>query len=129
MALLAVDDDNKGQFTMHHVVNTRMRGKELPMVYMNVSILVESSVQTMDQLLAEGKYRVVGFDLEFTSGCARQDEKVAIAELCVRHDILIYHYHLATRPYEHFARFINNLDYSFVTVDTTNNLKCSMFRA
>ena len=43
--------------------------------------------------------------------------------MCVRHDILVYHYHLGTRPCEHFARFINSLDYSFATVDTTNDLK------
>ena len=41
----------------------------------------------------------------------------------MRHDILVYHYHLATRPYENFARFINILDYSFAMVDTDNDLK------
>ena len=43
--------------------------------------------------------------------------------MCVRHDILVYHYHLATRPCERFSRFLNSSDYSFVTVDTTNDLK------
>ena len=41
----------------------------------------------------------------------------------MRHDVLVYHYHLATRPCEHFARFINSSDYSFAAVDTTNDLK------
>ncbi|KAE8796589.1 Serine/threonine-protein kinase [Hordeum vulgare] len=41
------------------------------------------------------------------------------------HDILVYHYHLSTRPCERFTRFINNLDYSSAMVDTTNDLKAS----
>ena len=90
---------------------------------MNDPVSVESSIQTMEQFLAEDKYRVVGFDLEFSSGCVGQDQKVIIAQLCVQHDVLVYHYHLATRPCERFSRFINSSDYSFATVDTTNDLK------
>ena len=41
----------------------------------------------------------------------------------MQHDVLVYHYHLATTPCEHFSRFINNSDYSFAAVDTTNDLK------
>ena len=67
MALPAADDDNGGQFTMQHVVDTHVRGKALSVVYMNDLVLVESSIQTMEQLLAEDKYQVVGFDLEYTS--------------------------------------------------------------
>ena len=58
-----------------------------------------------------------------TLGCAGHDQKVVVAQLCVRHDVLVYHYHLATRPCEHFSRFINSSDYSFATVDNTNDLK------
>ncbi|XBH67727.1 hypothetical protein VPH35_096053 [Triticum aestivum] len=65
MALPAADDDNDGQFTTHHVVDTHVRGKALSVVYTNDPVSVESSIQTMDQFLAEDKYRVVGFDLEF----------------------------------------------------------------
>ena len=108
---------------MHHVVDTHMRGKALLVVYTNDPVSVESSIQTMDQFLAEDKYQVVGFDLEYTIGHAGHDQKVAIAHLCVRHDVLIYHYHLATRPCERFSKFINSFDYSFATVDTTNDLK------
>ena len=43
--------------------------------------------------------------------------------MCVRHDVLVYHYHLATRPCERFSRFINSSYYGFATVDTTNDLK------
>ncbi|KAE8814278.1 hypothetical protein D1007_08341 [Hordeum vulgare] len=123
MALLAVDDDNAGQFTTHHVVDTHLRGKDLSVVYTNEPVSVESSIQTMEQLLAEDKYQVVGFDLEFTSGHAVQDQKVAITQLCMRHEVLVYHYHLAIRPCERFATFINSPDYSFATVDTTNDPK------
>ena len=122
-ALPASDNNNGEQFTMHHVVDTHTRGKALSVVYTNDPVSVESSIQTMEQFLAEDKYQVVGFDLEYTIGRAWHDQKVAVAQLCVRHDILVYHYHLATRPCECFSRFINSSDYSFATVDTTNNLK------
>ncbi|XBI47091.1 hypothetical protein VPH35_111140 [Triticum aestivum] len=123
MALPAADDDNSGQFTTHHIVDTHMRRKALSVVYTNDPVAVESSIQTMEQFLAEDKYQVVGFDLEYTIGHAGHDQKVAIAHLCVRHDVLIYNYHLATRPCERFSIFINSSDYKFVVVDTTNDLK------
>ena len=66
---------------------------------------------------------MVGFNLEYTIGRAGHDQKVAVAQLCVRHDVPVYHYHLATRPCERFSRFINSSDYNFATVDTTNDLK------
>ena len=48
------------------------------MVYTNEPVLVERSIQTMEHLLAKDKYRVVGFDLEFTNGRAGHDQKVVI---------------------------------------------------
>ena len=66
---------------------------------------------------------MVGFDLEYTIGRVGYDQKLAVAQLCVRHDVLVYHFHLATRPCEHFSRFINNSNNSFAMVDTTNDLK------
>ena len=43
--------------------------------------------------------------------------------MCVRNHVLIYHYCLATRPCERFARFVNNPHYMFATVDITNDVK------
>ena len=43
--------------------------------------------------------------------------------MCVRHHILVYHYCLATRPCEHFARFFNNPHYMFTKVDITSDVK------
>ena len=92
-------------------------------MYTNDLVSMDSSIQTMEQFLAEDKYRVVGFDLEYTIGRAGHNQKVAITQLCVRHDVLIYHFYLATRLCECFSRFINISDYNFATVDTTNDLK------
>ena len=92
MALPAADDDNGGQFTTQHAVDTHVGGKILSVVYTNDLVSVESSIQTMEQFLAEDKYQVVGFDLEYTMGCAGHDQKVAVAQLCMRHDVLVYHY-------------------------------------
>ena len=83
MALPEADLDNGGQFTTHHVVDTQVRGKALSLVYMNEPVSVESSIQTIKQLLAEDKYQVVGFDLKYNSGRAGHDQKVVIAQLCV----------------------------------------------
>ena len=110
MALPAVDDDNDEQLTTQHVVDTNVRGKALWVVYTNNPVLVESSIQAMEHFLAEDKYQVVGFDLEYTIGRAEHDQKVVVAQLCMRHDVLVYHYHMATRPCEHFPRFINRSD-------------------
>ena len=70
MALPAADDDNGGQFTTQHVMDTHVRGTALSVVYTNDPVSVESSIQTMEQFLAEEKYQVVGFDLEYTIGRA-----------------------------------------------------------
>ena len=83
MALPAADDDNAGQFTTHRVVDTHVRGKALSVVYTNEPVSVESSIQTMEQLLAEDKYQVVGFDLVYTIGRAGHDQKVVVAQLCM----------------------------------------------
>ena len=48
MALPAADDDNGGQVTMQHIVDTHVRGMALSVVYMNYPVLVESSIQTME---------------------------------------------------------------------------------
>ena len=48
-----------------------MRGKALSVVYTNDLVSVESSIQTMERFLAEDKYQVVGFDLEYTIGHVR----------------------------------------------------------
>ncbi|XBI46449.1 hypothetical protein VPH35_110698 [Triticum aestivum] len=65
MALPAADDDNDVRFTTHHVVETHVRGKALSVLYMNDPVSVKISIQTMEQFLAEDKYQVVSFDLEF----------------------------------------------------------------
>ena len=48
LTLPAANDDNGGQFTMHHVVDTHVRGKALLVVYTNDPVSVESSIQTME---------------------------------------------------------------------------------
>src|SRR5215216_1813167 len=83
----------------------------------------------MELLLAEEKYKVVGFDLEYTRARAGSRPKVAVAQMCVRHHVLVYHYCLATRPCECFTRFVNSPHYMFATVDITNDVKGSRIRA
>ena len=47
-------------------MDTHVRGKALSVVYPNNPVSMESFIQTMEQFLAEEKYRVVSFDLEYT---------------------------------------------------------------
>ncbi|KAE8788868.1 hypothetical protein D1007_36985 [Hordeum vulgare] len=97
---------------------------DLSTVYTNKSVIVEKFINTLDQLLAEdNKYKVVNFDLEYTDDHAGHNQMVVVAQLCLRHYVLVYHYCMATSPCEHFARFVNNPDYKITMVDTTNDLK------
>ncbi|KAE8780403.1 hypothetical protein D1007_46484 [Hordeum vulgare] len=111
------------QFTSNVKVDTHNRKTDLLMVDTNDSVIVENSINTLEQLLAkDDKYKVVGFHLEYTSNRAGHDQMFVVAQLCVCHHVLVYHYYMATRPCECFARFVNNPDYRFTTVDTTNYL-------
>ncbi|XP_073353849.1 uncharacterized protein [Aegilops tauschii subsp. strangulata] len=89
MALPAADDDNERQFTMPHIVDTHMRGKDLSVVYTNELVSVESSIHIMEQFLAEDKYQVVGLDLEalrvFRQGSTKnkQDSPVDLASYII----------------------------------------------
>ncbi|SPT17641.1 unnamed protein product [Triticum aestivum] len=108
---------------MHAVVDTHIRFTDLSVVCINDPVGVEHSIHNMEVLLAEEKYKVVGFDLEYTRARARSRPKVAVAQMCMRHHVLVCHYCLATRPCECFARFVNNPHYIFATVDITNDVK------
>ena len=66
---------------------------------------------------------MVSVDLQYIAGRPNIDEKVAVAQLCVRHHVLIYHYCMATEPCDRFNRFVNNTEYKFATVETTDDVK------
>jgi hypothetical protein len=101
-----------------------MRGKELTVVYTIDPAVVEDSINTMGQLLAkDDKYKVVGFDIQYTGGRPGVDQAVAVAQLCMGHHVLIYHYCVATSACERFTRFVKSSDYKFATVDTVNDVK------
>ena len=76
MALRAAADDEQ-QFTMRAVVDTHRRFMDLSVVYTNDLVWVEHSIHIMELLLAEEKYKVVGFDLEYTRARAGSHPKVA----------------------------------------------------
>ncbi|KAE8798548.1 hypothetical protein D1007_26225 [Hordeum vulgare] len=105
-----------------HIMETHMRKMDLTMVYNNGPVMVEDSIDTMEQLLLEDdKYKVVSFHLAYTNGRAMHDLKVVVAQLCVHHHVLLYHYCLAPVPCERFTRFVNSLDYRFAMIDNTND--------
>ena len=51
---------------MRAVVDTHRRFMDLSVVYTNDPVWVEHSIHIMELLLAEEKYKVVVFDLEYT---------------------------------------------------------------
>ena len=61
------------------------------MVYTNNPVWVEHSIHIMELLLAEEKYKVVRFDLEYTRARAGSRPKVVVAQMCVYHHVLVYH--------------------------------------
>ncbi|KAE8807248.1 putative methyltransferase PMT27 [Hordeum vulgare] len=73
MATLPAAADNERRSSSHAYVDTHVRFKDVSMVYTNVPVWVENSIYTMEQLLAEDKYKVVDFDVEYTYGCAMYD--------------------------------------------------------
>ena len=119
MALRAAADDEQ-LFTMRAVVDTHRRFMDLLVVYTNDPVWAEHSIHIMELLLAEEKYKVVGFDLKYTRARAGSRPKVTVAQMCVRHHVLVYHYCLATRPCERFTRFVNNPHYMFIRWTATS---------
>ncbi|KAE8810778.1 hypothetical protein D1007_12502 [Hordeum vulgare] len=86
-----------------HLVETHMRKMDLTVVYTNDPVMVEDSINTMERLLAQDdKYEVVVYDLAYTGDRVGHAEKVVIAQLCVHHHVLLYHYFLATVPRKRF---------------------------
>ena len=65
---------------------------------------------------------MVGIDLQYTIGCPSIDQKVVVAQLCVCHHVLIYHYCMATEPCDCFNRFVNSTDYKFATMETKDDV-------
>ncbi|KAE8791795.1 hypothetical protein D1007_33779 [Hordeum vulgare] len=97
---------------------------DLMVVYTNDPVMVEDSVNSVEQLLAEDdKYKVVGFNLAYIGDRAEHDQNVAVTKFCMHHHILLCHYRLAIVPCERFTRFANSPDYRFAMMDTTNNRK------
>ena len=106
-----------------HKVETHARETDLSVVYTIDPTVVEDHIDTVEQLLAGDKYNVVGINPQCTAGRPGIDLKVAVAQLCVRHHVLIYHYSMATEPCDRFNRFVNNTNCKFTTVETTDDVK------
>ncbi|KAE8803386.1 hypothetical protein D1007_20737 [Hordeum vulgare] len=105
-------------------MENHMRKMDVTMVYTKDPVMVEDSINTTERFLGvDGKYKVIAFDLAYIDGRAGHDHNVIVAELCMHHHVLLYHYCLSTVPCERFTRFFNNPDYTFATVDTTNDRK------
>ena len=80
--------------------------------------MVDDYINSVEQLLAGDKYKVVDINLQYTVGRPVIDHKVVIAQLCVRHHVLIYHYCMAIEPCDRFNRFVNSTDYKFAKPKT-----------
>ncbi|KAE8803670.1 hypothetical protein D1007_20442 [Hordeum vulgare] len=98
------------EFVLYHV-DAHIRKMNLLVVYTNDTFMVENSINTMGQLFAEGdKYKVVGFDHEYTVSRARYDQNIVVAQLSVCHHFLVYHYCMDTTACECFSELVNNPD-------------------
>ena len=70
-------------------VETHARETDLSMVYTIDPAVVDNYINNVEQLLARDKYKVVDIDLQYTAGRPGIDQKVVVAQLCVRHHVLI----------------------------------------
>ncbi len=105
-----------------HRVETHARETDLSVVHTIDPAVVDDYINTVEQLLAQDKYKVVGIDLQYTAGRCNIDQKVVTAQLCVCHHVLIYHYCMATEPCDRFNRLVDSTDYKFATVETKDNV-------
>ena len=64
---------------MHAMVDTNRRFTDLSVVYTNNPVWVEHSIHIMELLLAEERYKVVGFDIEYTRAHVGSRPKVVVA--------------------------------------------------
>ncbi len=62
-----------------HRVETHARETDLSVVYTIDSSIVEDYINTVQQLLARYKYKVVDIDLQYTGGHPEKDQKVVAA--------------------------------------------------
>ena len=106
-----------------HRVETHARETDLSVVYTIDPAVVDDYINSVEQLLAGDKYKVVGIDLQYTGGHPGINQKVAVTQLCMCHHVFIYHYCMAIEPCDRFARFVNITDYKFATVETTDDVK------
>ena len=105
-----------------HRVETHTRETDLSVVYTIDPTVVDDYINSIDNLLSRDKYKVVGIDLQYTAGRHGIDQKVVVAQLCVRHHVLIYHYCMATKPCDRFNKFVNTTDYKFAMVETKDDV-------
>ena len=110
------------EFGEHRVV-THVRETDLSVVYTIDPAVADDYINSVEQLLGRDKYKAVGIDLQYIAGRPRIDHKVAVAHLCMRHHVLIYHYSMATEPCGRFNRFVNSTDCKFAMVETTDDVK------
>ena len=106
-----------------HRMETRARETDLSVVYTIDPAVVEDYINTIEQLRVGDKSKVVDIDLQYTGSCPNIDHKVAVAQLCMCHHVLIYHNCMATEPCDRFARFVNSTDYKFATVETIDDVE------
>ena len=62
-----------------HKVETHTRETDLSVVYTINPAVVDDYSNSVEQLLARDKYKVVGIDLQYTVGHPDKDQKVVVA--------------------------------------------------
>ena len=62
-----------------HKVETHAREMDLSVVYTIDPAVVDDYINSVEQLLAGDKYKVIGIDLQYTASRPSIDQKVAVA--------------------------------------------------
>ncbi|XBH68734.1 hypothetical protein VPH35_096808 [Triticum aestivum] len=77
-----------------HRVETHTREMDPSVVYAIDPVVVDNYINSVEQLLARDKYKVVGIDLQYTA-----------------------------EPCDRFNKFVNSTDYKFATMETNDDVK------
>jgi hypothetical protein len=115
-----LDMDSSKEFTFEFAIQTHGSTK-LNVMYTNDPDSVKLCVAKFKQYLQDEKHKVAGLDLVPIHPSPDREQWITVAQVCVRGEVLVYHYCRAIRGSGAFTHFIGTADCTFATVESRKN--------
>lgn len=112
-----------GQQTTQYYKVTAHATTDLDVVYTNEIHKVEEVIAMYEQWLQEEKYRFVGLDIEYTRENLYGQWAIAVLQLSMREDVLVYHFCRAKGRSEALDNFLERKGITFASVETSGDRK------